>query len=136
MQKLSQTEELARTLAAHARRKTLTPDQISRAMDEADYDVARLDELYEALEARGVHIAEDEEAELPPLDETQLGQLEHELSAEGVALDEKKFWQRLQSSMELNGNRKVLMRNIWMSITSRKKNGKRKYRNWSRRKSI
>ena len=31
MQKLSQTEELARTLAAHARRKTLTPDQISRA---------------------------------------------------------------------------------------------------------
>ena len=58
MQKLSQTEELARTLAAHARRKTLTPDQISRAMDEADYDVARLDELYEALEARGVHIAE------------------------------------------------------------------------------
>ena len=70
MQKLSQTEELARTLAAHARRKTLTPDQISRAMDEADYDVARLDELYEALEARGVHIAEDEEAELPPLDES------------------------------------------------------------------
>ena len=88
MQKLSLTEELARTLAAHARRKTLTPDQISRAMDEADYDVARLDELYEALEARGVHIAEDEEAELPPLDETQLGQLEHELSAEGVALDD------------------------------------------------
>ena len=88
MQNLSQTEELARTLAAHARRKTLTPDQISRAMDEADYDVARLDELYEALEARGVHIAEDEEAELPPLDETQLGQLEHELSAEGVALDD------------------------------------------------
>ena len=41
-----------------------------------------------ALEARGVHIAEDEEAELPPLDETQLGQLEHELSAEGVALDD------------------------------------------------
>ena len=72
MQKLSQTEELARTLVAHARRKTLTPDQISRAMDEADYDVARLDELYEALEARGVHIAEDKEAELPPLDETQL----------------------------------------------------------------
>ena len=30
MQKLSQTEELARTLAAHARRKTLTPDQIKR----------------------------------------------------------------------------------------------------------
>ena len=88
MQKLSQTEELARSLAAKARRHTLTPEQISRAMDEADYDVARLDELYEALEARGVHIAEDEEAELPPLDETQLGQLEHELSAEGVALDD------------------------------------------------
>ena len=38
MQKLSQTEELARTLAAHARRKTLTPDQISRAMDDPNFD--------------------------------------------------------------------------------------------------
>ena len=56
MQKLSQTEELARTLAAHARRKTLTPDQISRAWTRRTYDVARLDELYEALEARGVHL--------------------------------------------------------------------------------
>ena len=37
---------------------------------------------------------------------------------------EKKCWQRLQSSMGLNGNRKVLMRNIWMFITSRKKNEK------------
>ena len=34
----------------------------------------------------------------------------------------------LQNSMVLNGNRKALMRNIWMFITSRKKNGKRKYR--------
>ena len=50
--------------------------------------------------------------------------------------EKMKYWQRLQGSMELNGNRKVLMRNIWMSITSRKKNGKRKYRNWSRKKSI
>ena len=32
MQKLSQTEELARSLAAKARRHTLTPEQISRAM--------------------------------------------------------------------------------------------------------
>ena len=28
------------------------------------------------------------------------------------------------------------MRNIWMFITSRRKNEKRKYRSWSRRKSI
>ena len=67
MQKLSQTEELARTLAARARRHTLTPEQISRAMDEQDYDVAQLDELYTALEARGVHLAEDAEEILPAL---------------------------------------------------------------------
>ena len=52
MQKLSQTEELARELAAHARRHTVTPEQLSRAMDERDFDVAQLDELYTALEAR------------------------------------------------------------------------------------
>ena len=46
MQKLSQTEELARELAAHARRHTVTPEQLSRAMDERDFDVAQLDELY------------------------------------------------------------------------------------------
>ena len=87
MQKLSQTEDLARELASHARRHTVTPEQISRAMDEKDYDVAQLDELYAALETRGVHLAE-EETELPALDETQIGRLEHELSAEGVALDD------------------------------------------------
>ena len=87
MQKLSQTEELARELASHARCHTVTPEQISRAMDEKDYDVAQLDELYAALETRGVHLAE-EETELPALDETQIGRLEHELSAEGVALDD------------------------------------------------
>ena len=87
MQKLSQTEELARELAAHARRHRVTPEQISRAMDEQDYDVARLDELYAALEARGVQLAE-EETEIAALDENQIGKLEHELSAEGVALDD------------------------------------------------
>ena len=65
MQKLSQTEELARELAAHARRHTVTPEQLSRAMDERDFDVAQLDELYTALEARGVHLAEADD-ELPP----------------------------------------------------------------------
>ena len=87
MHKLSQTEELARELAAHARRHRVTPEQISRAMDEQDYDVARLDELYAALEAQGVQLAE-EETEIPALDENQIGKLEHELSAEGVALDD------------------------------------------------
>ena len=84
MQKLSQTEELARSLAARARHHMLTPEQISRAMDEADYDVAQLDELYAALEQRGVQLAE-ESPELPALDDAQIGKLEHELSAEGVA---------------------------------------------------
>ena len=36
---------------------------------------------------RGVQVAE-EETELPLLDEEQIGKLEHELSAEGVALDD------------------------------------------------
>ena len=56
MQKLSQTEELARELASHARRHTVTPEQISRAMDEKDYDVAQLDELYAALEIGRAHV--------------------------------------------------------------------------------
>ncbi|WP_317851026.1 RNA polymerase sigma factor RpoD [Faecalibacterium prausnitzii] len=80
-----QETELAR--AAQARHHALTPEQISRAMDEQDYDVAQLDELYTALEDRGVHLTEEEE-DLPALDETQIGRLEHELSAEGVALDD------------------------------------------------
>ena len=87
MQKLSQTEELARSLAAKAHRHTLTPEQISRAMEETDFDVAQLDELYAALEQRGVHLAE-EPAELPVLDDAQIGRLENELSSEGVALDD------------------------------------------------
>ena len=87
MQKLSQTEELAKILAGRARRHTLTPEQISRAMEEQDYDVAGLDALYQALEARGVRVVE-EDAEVPLLDEAQIGRLEHELSAEGVALDD------------------------------------------------
>ena len=87
MQKSSQIEELARLLAGQARRHTLQPEQISRAMDETDFDVAELDELYAALEQRGIHVTE-EEAEIPILDEAQIGRLEHELSAEGVALDD------------------------------------------------
>ena len=56
MRKLSQTEELVKILAGRARRHTLTPEQISRAMDEQEYDVSGLDALYAALEARGVTI--------------------------------------------------------------------------------
>ena len=37
MRKLSQTEELVKILAGRARRHTLTPEQISRAMDEQEY---------------------------------------------------------------------------------------------------
>ena len=87
MRKLSQTEELVKILAGRARRHTLTPEQISRAMDEQEYDVSGLDALYAALEARGIRVSE-EEADMPMLDETQIGELEHELSAEGVALDD------------------------------------------------
>lgn len=87
MRKLSQTEELVKILAGRARRHTLTPEQISRAMDEQEYDVSGLDALYVALEARGIRVTE-EEADMPMLDETQIGELEHELSAEGVALDD------------------------------------------------
>ena len=87
MQKLSQTEELAKILASRARHHLLTPEQVSRAMEEQEYDVAGLDALYEALEARGIRV-EEEDADLPLLDEAQIGRLEHELSAEGVALDD------------------------------------------------
>ena len=41
-----------------------------------------------ALEQRGVHLAEEEPAELPVLDDAQIGRLENELSSEGVALDD------------------------------------------------
>lgn len=37
MQKLSQTEELARSLAAKAHRHTLTTEQISRAMGRSGF---------------------------------------------------------------------------------------------------
>ena len=87
MRKLSQTEELAKILASRARHHLLTPEQVSRAMEEQEYDVAGLDALYEALEARGIRV-EDEDADLPLLDDAQIGRLEHELSAEGVALDD------------------------------------------------
>ena len=87
MQKMSQTEEMAKMLAGRARLHVLTPEQVSRAMEEQDFDPAGLDELYAALEMRGVQVAE-EETELPLLDEEQIGKLEHELSAEGVALDD------------------------------------------------
>ena len=87
MQKMSQTEEMAKMLAGRARRHVLTPEQVSRAMEEQDFDPAGLDELYAALETRGVQVAE-EETELPLLDEEQIGKLENELSAEGVALDD------------------------------------------------
>lgn len=87
MRKLSQTEELAKILASRARHHILTPEQVSRAMEEQEYDVAGLDALYEALEARGIRV-EEEDADLPLLDDAQIGRLEHELSAEGVALDD------------------------------------------------
>ena len=87
MRKLSQTEELAKILASRARHHLLTPEQVSRVMEEQEYDVAGLDALYEALEARGIRV-EEEDADLPLLDDAQIGRLEHELSAEGVALDD------------------------------------------------
>ena len=87
MRKLSQTEELAKILASRARHHLLTPEQVSRAMEEQEYDVAGLDALYEALEARGIRV-EEEDADLPLLDDAQIGRLEHELSTEGVALDD------------------------------------------------
>lgn len=87
MRKMSQTEELAKQLVTHAHHHKLTAEQISRAMEQQEYDVGQLDELYTALEARGVQLEEETE-QLPELDEAQIGRLEHELSAEGVALDD------------------------------------------------
>jgi RNA polymerase primary sigma factor len=87
MQKSPQIDEMTRILAAKARRKALTPDEISRTMDEYDFDIADLDALYAALEQQGIRVLE-EEPELQPLDDATIGRLENELSAEGVALDD------------------------------------------------
>ena len=54
-------------------------------LPDATLDQARA--VLAALEARGIRVTE-EEADMPMLDETQIGELEHELSAEGVALDD------------------------------------------------
>ena len=89
MRKLSQTEELVKILAGRARRHTLTPEQISRAMDEQEYDVSGLDALYAALEARGIRVTE-EEADMPMLDETQIGELELARAAQAGDADARR----------------------------------------------
>lgn len=87
MQKMSQTEELARLLAA-------VPAAYSDAGGDRPGDGRAGVRCGWAgcssrrqLEARGVTVKE-EDPDLPPLDEAQIGRLEHELSAEGVALDD------------------------------------------------
>ena len=45
MQKMSQTEEMAKMLAGRARRHVLTPELESRAMDAQAYSPQGLDEL-------------------------------------------------------------------------------------------
>ena len=52
-------KKLVKILAGRARRHTLTPEQISRAMDEQEYDVSGLDALYAALEARSIRVTEE-----------------------------------------------------------------------------
>ena len=83
-------EKLADSLARKARRRPLTPEQLSRAMEAEDFDLSGLDALYEALKARGVALAPEagEEPDLPPFDEAQIGTLEKELSPSGVTLDD------------------------------------------------
>ena len=84
-------EMLAETLARKARRRPLTPEQLSRAMEAEDFDLSELDALYEALKAKGVALApevREEEPELPALDEEEIGSLEKELSPSGVTLDD------------------------------------------------
>ena len=66
--------------------KAGNPPEYNKSVRE--FDIAQLDELYAALEQRGVHLAEEEPAELPVLDDAQIGRLENELSSEGVALDD------------------------------------------------
>ena len=83
-------EMLADSLARKARRRPLTPEQLSRAMEAEDFDLSGLDALYEALKAKGVDLApeDEEEPDLPALDEEQIGSLEKELSPSGVTLDD------------------------------------------------
>lgn len=88
MRKMSQTEELVKNLAASATRKPLTMEQLERAMQEQDYDLTQLEELCAALETQGIRLAEEPQEDLTALDDAQIGRLEQELSAEGVALDD------------------------------------------------
>ena len=84
-------EILAETLARKARRRPLTSEQLSRAMEAADFDLSGLDALYEALKAKGVSLApevQETEPALPPLGEEEIGTLEKELSPSGVTLDD------------------------------------------------
>lgn len=86
MQKMSQTEELARLLAA-------VPAAYSDAGGDRPGDGrAGVRRGWAGCApcgagSRGVTVKE-EDPDLPPLDEAQIGRLEHELSAEGVALDD------------------------------------------------
>ena len=45
MQKMSQTEEMAKMLAGRARRHVLTPERVIRAMEDQEFDPAGMDEL-------------------------------------------------------------------------------------------
>ena len=59
-------EMLAETLARKARRRPLTSEQLSRAMEAEDFDLSGLDALYEALKAKGVSLAPEMQEEEPP----------------------------------------------------------------------
>ena len=82
---MSQTEEMAKMLAGRARRHVLTPEQVSRAMEEQDFDPAGPGALDAAPAKRGVPAAEAK-TELPALAGEQIGQIEHERSGRGGAL--------------------------------------------------
>ncbi len=57
-------------------------------------------------------------------------------AVERYNVGKKKYWQKSQSNMELNGNRKVHMKSIWMFTISRRKSVRRKCRNWNRKRNI
>ncbi|MCI2046097.1 MAG: RNA polymerase sigma factor RpoD [Faecalibacterium sp.] len=77
-----------RQLKAHARgTKHVSAEQVSRALEENDCDMAMLEQLDAALAEAGITVEEDA-PELPDLNDAGIGRLTKELGAEGVAVDD------------------------------------------------
>ena len=98
--------------------------------------VEEVGEVAEVLNKRDGRKASDSEDLKSQLANELVDVIHYALDVYKRQIMKRKCWLKSQNSMELNGNRKAHMKNIWMFTISRKKNAKRKCRNWSRKKKI